>query len=125
MAETEGDGIPIWWSGEKWCPITGTAKLIGRKWHPVIIHRLLENGSSGFSELLSDIDGISNKVLSDSLDDLEEKGLVKREITNEKPVRVRYSLTERGESLMPVIDAMYEWGNSHLVAADSKEQSVI
>jgi len=81
-----------------------------QKWHTVIIHRLLENGPLGFNALEGEVDGISSKVLSDALDDLEEKRLVNREIVSEKPVRVEYLLTELGESLEPVIVEMRDWG---------------
>jgi DNA-binding HxlR family transcriptional regulator len=110
--------LGVWCVGEEWCPITTTAKLIGKKWHPVIVHRLLVNGPLGFNALKEEVDGVSSKVLSDSLDDLEEKTLVDREIVSEKPFRVEYSLTERGESLEPVIVAMRDWGNEHLTAVD-------
>jgi len=109
-----GGQLEVWCAGEDWCPVTTTSSLIGKKWHPVIIHRLLEHGPSGFNELERHVDGISSKVLSESLDDLEESGLVDRELVSEKPVRVQYSLTDRGASLRPVIDAMREWGREHL-----------
>ncbi|MBV0901968.1 winged helix-turn-helix transcriptional regulator [Haloarcula salina] len=106
--------LSVWCAGEEWCPITTTASLIGKKWHPVIVHRLLEHGPSGFNELKENVDGISSKVLSDSLEDLQEKGLVDREVISEQPFRVNYSLTERGASLEPVIDEMAKWGQEHL-----------
>ena len=106
--------LAVWCAGEEWCPITTTATLIGKKWHPVIIDRLLKNGPSGFNELKEDVDGISSKVLSDSLEDLQEKELVDRTVISEQPFRVQYSLTERGASLEPVIVAMGEWGAEHL-----------
>jgi DNA-binding HxlR family transcriptional regulator len=117
-------GVEVWCSGEDWCPITSTATLIGKKWHTVIIHRLLENGPLGFNALEEEVDGISSKVLSDALDDLEEKRLVNREIVSEKPGRVEYSLTELGESLEPVIVEMRDWGSEHLVAASDEDSSV-
>ena len=104
----------VWCAGEDWCPITSTASLIGKKWHPVIVHRLIENGPLGFNALQEEVGGISSKVLSDTLDDLGEKDIVNREIVNEKPVRVEYSLTEFGESLEPVIFAMRDWGMEYL-----------
>ena len=110
--------IEVWCEGEEWCPVTTTATLIGKKWHPVIIHRLLEHGPSGFNELKADVDGISSKVLSDSLEDLEDKRLVNRDIVNEKPFRVHYSLTDNGASLEPVIEAMGAWGSEYLVEPD-------
>jgi DNA-binding HxlR family transcriptional regulator len=106
--------LEVWCAGKDWCPITTTASLIGKKWHPVIIHRLLEHGPSGFNELKEHVDGISSKVLSDSLEDLEDNRLVDREIISEKPFRVQYSLTEYGDSLRPVIYAMRDWGKEYL-----------
>jgi len=112
----EHERLEVWCAGEDWCPITSTATILGRKWHPVIIHRLLREGPLGFNALKEAVDGVSSKVLSDSLEDLEEHGLVAREIVSEKPFRVEYSLTERGRSLEPVIVAMRDWGQEHLAA---------
>ncbi|WP_255152767.1 winged helix-turn-helix transcriptional regulator [Halorarius halobius] len=120
-----GDKLEVWCAGEEWCPVTTTATLIGKKWHPVIVHRLLEHGPSGFNELKENVDGISSKVLSDSLEDLGEKQLVNREIISEKPVRVQYSLTEHGESLEPVIYAMRDWGLEHITEPDDKSSSIV
>jgi DNA-binding HxlR family transcriptional regulator len=116
--------LEVWCAGEDWCPVTTTASLICKKWHPVIVHRLLEHGPSGFNELKDDVDGISSKVLSSSLDDLEEKQLVDREIISEKPVRVQYSLTDHGRSLEPVIFSMRDWGLEHLTEPDSDSSAV-
>jgi len=115
--------LEVWCAGEEWCPVTTTASLIGKKWHPVIIHRLLEHGPSGFNELQKNVDGISSKVLSDSLEDLEENRLVEREIISEKPFRVHYSLTHHGESLQPVIYAMRDWGMEYLTEPDDGDTS--
>jgi len=114
-------GKEVWCAGEEWCPITTTSTLIGKKWHPVIVHRLLENGPLGFNALKRDVDGISSKVLSDSLEDLEDNEIVDREIVSEKPVRVEYSLTEFGRSLEPVILAMRDWGREYLEAPADAE----
>jgi len=108
------DPLEVWCVGEEWCPITTTASVIGKKWHPVLVHRLLEHGPSGFNELKDNVDGISSKVLSDSLEDLQDNGLVEREVISEQPFRVQYSLTERGAALETVIEAMRDWGQSHL-----------
>ncbi|WP_226483293.1 winged helix-turn-helix transcriptional regulator [Natrinema amylolyticum] len=116
--------LKVWCTGEDWCPITSTATLIGRKWHTVVIHRLLANGPLGFNALKEEVGGISSKVLSDVLEDLEQKQLIDREIVNEKPVRVEYSLTDIGESLEPVIQEMAHWGEAHLTAAPDEESSV-
>ena len=123
MAEPT-EQLEVWCAGEDWCPITSTATLIGKKWHTVIVHRLLDNGPLGFNALQEEVGGISSKVLSDVLDDLEEKRLVDREIVQEKPVRVEYSLTELGESLQPVIREMAAWGSEHLTAPEDRDSSV-
>lgn len=116
--------LEVWCAGKEWCPITSTATLIGKKWHPVIIHRLLQNGPCGFNDLKEHVDGISSNVLSNSLGDLEDKQLVARNIVSEKPIRVEYSLTEHGESLCPVIMAMRDWGTEYLTVAADKESSI-
>ena len=116
--------LEVWCAGEEWCPVTSTATIIGKKWHPVIIHRLLDHNALGFNALKRDVDGISSKVLSDSLGDLERKQLVNREIVNEKPVRVEYSLTELGKSLEPVIIEMRDWGIENLAAAETKDTAL-
>jgi DNA-binding HxlR family transcriptional regulator len=114
-----------WCVGKEWCPVMSTATLIGKKWHPVIIHRLLEHGPSGFSALEEDVDGISSKVLADTLSDLQDKHLVDRDIVNEQPVRVEYSLTDHGQSLQPVIMAMREWGNDYLTMPTDTDSSIV
>jgi DNA-binding HxlR family transcriptional regulator len=119
MAET--DPIEIWCAGEEWCPVTATASIVGKKWHPVIVDRLLADRPLGFNALKDAVDGISSKVLSDSLEDLEERGIVTRTVVSEKPFRVQYGLTPRGEDLAPVIDSMGEWGSEHLVPDEGRE----
>lgn len=104
--------MPEWCETEEWCPITVTSELLNRKWHPVIVHRLLQH-QMGFNELQRQVHHISDKVLSDSLEDLQEKGIVEKEITQESPKKVNYSLTEAGRSLEKVIDPMYEWGEEN------------
>jgi len=116
--------LAVWCAGEEWCPITTTATLIGKKWHPVIIDRLLKNGPAGFNELKENVDGISSKVLSDSLEDLQEKGLVDRAVISEQPFRVQYSLTGRGASLESVITAMGEWGAEHLRTPEEEGSAI-
>lgn len=121
MAKTE-QRLEVWCAGEEWCPITTTATILGKKWHPVIIHRLLTEGPLGFNSLKASVDGISSKVLSDSLDNLGDYSLVDREIVSEKPFRVEYSLTDRGQSLEPVISEMARWGEEHLTEPEDTDQ---
>ena len=106
--------VASWCADDEWCTVTCTAHLIGKKWHPVIVHRLLEHGPLGFNALKAEIEAISSTVLSSSLEDLEDNDLVNRAIVSEKPFRVEYSLTEQGTSLEPVIKAMDAWGEEYL-----------
>ncbi|WP_254538875.1 winged helix-turn-helix transcriptional regulator [Halomarina litorea] len=106
--------LEVWCAGQQWCPVTATAAIIGKKWRPVIIHRLLEHGGLGFSALQSEVDGISSKVLSENLEYLEELHLVDRAIVSERPFRVEYTLSDQGKSLRPIIAAMGNWGMQHL-----------
>lgn len=80
---------------------------------------MLESGPLGFNALKAEIDAVSSTVLSNSLEDLEENGLVNRAIVSEKPFRVEYSLTEQGTSLETVIEAMDEWRDEYLREASS------
>jgi DNA-binding HxlR family transcriptional regulator len=91
---------------------------LGRKWHLRIVYQLLENGPMGFSALKSEVVGVSSKMLSESLTRLEDDGLVHREIVSDQPVRVEYSLTERGRALQPVVSAVVEWGAEYGSAED-------
>jgi DNA-binding HxlR family transcriptional regulator len=105
-------------AGERWCPVTCASSVLDHKWHPVIVDRLLEHRELGFNALRDAVDGVSAKVLSESLDDLTGKGFVEREVVDDRPFRVAYRLTDRGESLAPVVEALREWGASHLRPPD-------
>lgn len=118
----EEECLATWCADEEWCAITCGAEALGNKWHPVIVHRLLDRGTLRFNELARAIDGITNKVLSESLDDLEAKGIVTREVVAGKPVAVEYSLTGRGEALRPVVEALAAWSRSQLRPAGSGDR---
>lgn len=94
------------------CPVATTVQLIGNKWKLLIIRNLLASPQR-FTELKRTIPGISQKVLTDNLRALEEDGLVDREIFAEIPPRVVYSLSDLGNTLRPVIDAMRNWGTEY------------
>lgn len=108
------DCVASWCADDEWCAVTCTMDVIGKQWQPAVVHRLLEHESLRFNELSAELGAVTNKVLSDALDDLESDGIVERTVENEKPVRVSYSLTDRGRSLEPVVDALEAWGNEHL-----------
>jgi DNA-binding HxlR family transcriptional regulator len=89
----------------------GVQDVLGRKWHLRIVYQLLENGPMGFSALKTETAGVSSKMLSESLSSLEEVGIVDRTVVSEQPVRVEYSLTERGRALEGVVSAVIHWGH--------------
>lgn len=120
----EDDCLAVWCAGDDWCAVTCAMDVIGKKWHPVIIHRLLQHDALRFNELGNEVGGITNKMLSQSLEDLEEKELVNREIVSEKPVAVEYSLTERGRSLEQVIESLENWGKTYLRPAKGEDEPV-
>ena len=91
------------------CPVATCVQLIGSKWKLLILRNLLVRPWR-FNELLRDLDGISRKVLTDSLRSMEQDGLIRRTVLSEAPPHVEYSLTELGESLRPVLMAMQQWG---------------
>ena len=92
------------------CPVATSVSLVGGKWKLLII-RNLRVRPWRFNELQRDLDGISQKVLTESLRQLIDDGIVYRHDYNEIPPRVDYSLTKLGEKLLPVLDALAEFGN--------------
>lgn len=94
------------------CPVETTLQLIGTKWKVLIIRDLL-TGTKRFSELRRSLSGISQKVLTSNLRDMEKAGLVLRHVYPEVPPRVEYSLTKTGQSLEPVLDSMKSWGTAY------------
>ena len=96
------------------CPVATTVQLIGNKWKLLILRNLLARPWR-FNELRRDLDGISQKVLTESLRSLEEDGIVSRTVYAEVPPRVEYALTELGKSMRPILDAMQAWGDAYKV----------
>ena len=94
------------------CPVATSVALIGSKWKLLIIRNLLQRPWR-FNELRKDLDGISQKVLTDSLRSMEEDGLITRTVYPEFPPRVEYALSDLGKSLKPILDSMVAWGNSY------------
>lgn len=94
------------------CPVATTVALIGSKWKLLIIRNLMMH-TWRFNELKKDLEGISQKVLTDSLRSMEEDGLITRTVYPEVPPRVEYSLSELGESMRPILNSMEEFGNSY------------
>ena len=94
------------------CPVATTVSLIGSKWK-LLIMRNLRVRPWRFNELQKDLEGISQKVLTDSLRSMEADGLVIRTVYPEVPPRVEYSLSPLGESMRPLIDSMEAWGKDY------------
>ncbi len=97
------------------CPVATTVQLIGSKWKLLILRNLLARPWR-FNELKKDLEGISQKVLTDSLRSMEEDGIVLRTVYPEVPPRVEYALSELGNSMRPIISAMEQWGLGYQVA---------
>lgn len=94
------------------CPVATTVQLIGSKWKLLIMRNLLARPWR-FNELQRDLEGISQKVLTDSLRSLENDGLITRAVYPEVPPRVEYALSELGLSMKPIIASMEAWGTEY------------
>ena len=94
------------------CPVATTVQLIGSKWKLLIMRNLLARPWR-FNELKKDLEGISQKVLTDSLRSMEEDGIITRTVYPEVPPRVEYALSALGESMRPIIGAMEAWGTAY------------
>lgn len=97
------------------CPVATTVALIGSNWKLLIMRNLLSRPWR-FNELKKDLEGISQKVLTDSLRSMEADGLLTRTVYPEVPPRVEYTLTELGYSLRPILEAMRVWGEDYKAA---------
>lgn len=95
------------------CPVATTVQLIGNKWKLLILRNLMYDSKQRFKDFIKTIPAISKKVLTDNLRSLEEDKLVEREVFAEVPPRVEYSLSPLGQSLRPILDAMYVWGTNY------------
>ena len=94
------------------CPVETTLTLIGDKWKVLILRDLL-SGTKRFGELKKSIGNVSQKVLTAQLRTMEDSGLLTRTVYAEVPPRVEYTLTELGQSLRPILDAMWNWGEQY------------
>ncbi len=92
------------------CAIDAAMSVIEGRWKTVILCNLAYKGSMRFNQLLKSIDGISSRILTKQLKELEEDGVVLRKVTSEPVLKVEYSLSPKGESLIPVMKTIAEWG---------------
>ncbi|HEX2054346.1 MAG TPA: helix-turn-helix domain-containing protein [Actinomycetota bacterium] len=106
MAETEAEPSR--------CPgYNRAAEIIGSRWAGAVVRAML-GGATRFGEIRASIDGITDRVLSKRLKDLETEGILTREVFSDTPVRIEYHLTEKGRALSSVVDAMTEWADEWL-----------
>ena len=106
------------------CPVETTLTLISDRWK-VLILRDLFTGTKRFGELKKSLTGISQKVLTANLRDMEANGLLTRKAYPEVPPRVEYTLTEIGESLKPILGAMFDWGMDYKRKNDSPVNELV
>jgi len=103
------------------CPVTHVLNLIGGRWKALIVWNLIE-GTMRFSELRNQIEMISEKMLIQQLRELEQDGIVKREVFPVVPPKVEYSLTNLGKSLQPIMEQIVSWGLNNMEAPVVKER---
>jgi DNA-binding HxlR family transcriptional regulator len=95
------------------CPVARTLDLIGERWTILLLRDLLLQGPRRFQDFQTSLPGVAPNTLSARLKALEDNGLVRRVLYNERPPRLEYVLTDKGKSLGPVVKAMRDWGNKH------------
>lgn len=110
-----GDACQLKYCGNKkyYCDVELTLQVIGGKWKPIIIYHLGLDGVLRFSDLKRIMPNITQKMLTQQLRELEVDGLVHREVYAQVPPRVEYSLTDLGQSVMPVISLLCSWGGEY------------
>ncbi len=96
------------------CAVEAAVMVIGGKWKPMLLYHLL-SGTKRFSELQRLIPQASDRMITKSLRELEQDNLILREMFAEVPVRVEYSLTKDGRTLIPILTAMSDWGNQRSI----------
>ncbi|SDJ66205.1 winged helix-turn-helix transcriptional regulator [Salimicrobium halophilum] len=104
---------PIDENGKLKCSIEYTMKKIGGKWKPVILWHLGADGTLRYNELRRLLPGVSHKVLSQQLKELEEDRFIDRVSYNTIPPKVEYSMTDVGRTIMPILEQMHIWGAEH------------
>lgn len=96
------------------CPIRNVLSRIGDKWSILVLYTLKQKTVTRYKELQRSIPDISQKVLSSTLKTLEADGLINRKAYPEVPPRVEYSVSKRGETLIPILDTLIEWASDNM-----------
>jgi len=102
------------------CSVEATLSVIGGRWKPVILFHLLEQDVLRFNAMKRSIEGITQRMLTNQLRELESDGVVQRKVYAEVPPRVEYRLTQYGKTLKPILVAMREWGAEHMLTRASE-----
>ncbi|WP_226035278.1 winged helix-turn-helix transcriptional regulator [Aquibacillus saliphilus] len=95
------------------CRVEDALGILVGKWKPIILLHLLKNGTQRFSELKRNVPGVTQKMLTKQLRELEDEDIIERVVYPQVPPKVEYSITEYGRSLEPILAAMHEWGTKH------------
>lgn len=110
---SSSETVPVLAPERSGCPIAATLDLVGDKWSLVVVRDMF-TGKSRFGEFLESPEGITTNILADRLKRMERAGLVAKQPYQERPVRHAYALTPRGETLLPVLQAMCRWANTEM-----------
>ena len=105
------------------CPVETTVGLLSNKWKILILRELL-SGTKRFGELRNGVQGVSQKVLTQNLRSMEDDGIIERRVYAEVPPRVEYKLSDLGNTLRPVIDALAEWGLGYQALVTSNSNKI-
>jgi DNA-binding HxlR family transcriptional regulator len=105
-------------------PADVAIEFLSRKWTRMIVEVLLTEGTLRYNELKAELDGISDKALSDALGGLEATHIVDREVVDDRPVKVEYSLTEVGRSLEVIIDDFVDWRREYVEYIDGLDGGI-
>lgn len=97
------------------CNVDDALTILVGKWKPIILLTLLKEGTKRFSDLKRSVPGITQKMLTNQLRDLEQEDIITRKVYLQVPPKVEYSMTEYGKTLEPILVAMHEWGTAHSV----------
>ena len=102
------------------CRVDDALNILVGKWKPIILLTLLQEGTKRFSELKRSVPGITQKMLTNQLRELEKEDIITRKVYAQVPPKVEYSITEYGKSLEPILVAMHEWGTAHTLHKKNK-----
>ncbi|MFC7063494.1 winged helix-turn-helix transcriptional regulator [Halobacillus seohaensis] len=103
------------------CRVEDALSILVGKWKPIILLHLLQEGTKRFSELKRSLPGITQKMLTKQLRELEDEDIVDRVVYPQVPPKVEYAITEYGRSLEPILEAMHEWGTKHTLRKKEKQ----